>query len=114
MSHRRTRAPASSKGYIELDNQDDDDPRPSTNSNSPILPKPEPEGIDEATAGTFTTFDTNGLERHYRPIDAYEGAHRYDPDYTWNQGEERKVVRKVNMLFNALPNLSSNTDVRLD
>lgn len=62
---------------------------------SPILPKSEPEDIEGQTAGTFTAFDTSGLETHYKPIDAYEGAHRYDPEYTWNPADEKKVVRKV-------------------
>lgn len=42
------------------------------------------------------TFVTRGL-RHdaYRPVDTYEGLHRYDPDFQWEHEEERKVVRKV-------------------
>lgn len=43
-----------------------------------------------------TTFATKGLgQDHYRPIDSYEGIHRYDPDFDWEPEEERKVVRKV-------------------
>lgn len=42
------------------------------------------------------TFDTTGLKaRFYKPIDRYEGHHRYDPDFEWEPEEERKVVRKV-------------------
>jgi hypothetical protein len=42
------------------------------------------------------TFVTKGL-RHdaYRPVDTYEGLHRYDPEFEWEHEEERKVVRKV-------------------
>jgi hypothetical protein len=41
------------------------------------------------------TFDKAGLETHYRPIDSYEGLHRYDPSFDWEPEEERRVVRKV-------------------
>ncbi|KAF2090247.1 MFS general substrate transporter [Saccharata proteae CBS 121410] len=41
------------------------------------------------------TFATSGLDDYYRPIDSYEGIHRYDPDFTWEPAEEKKVVRKI-------------------
>lgn len=41
------------------------------------------------------TFDNVGLQKHYEPIDAYEGKHRYDPKATWTVEEEKKLVRKV-------------------
>lgn len=42
------------------------------------------------------TFDTAGLgPQLYKPIEKYEGKHRYDPDFEWEPEEERKVVRKV-------------------
>jgi hypothetical protein len=45
-----------------------------------------------------TTFATHGLRQdNYRPVDSYEGLHRYDPDFEWEPEEERKVVRKVRM-----------------
>lgn len=41
-------------------------------------------------------FSTHGLRQdNYRPVDTYEGIHRYDPDFEWDPEEERKVVRKV-------------------
>jgi hypothetical protein len=43
-----------------------------------------------------TTFATHGLRQdNYRPIDTYEGLHRYDPDFEWKPEEEKKLVRKV-------------------
>jgi hypothetical protein len=46
--------------------------------------------------GEGTTFITRGLRQdRYRPVDSYEGLHRYDPDLEWEPEEERKVVRKV-------------------
>ncbi|KAF2016904.1 phthalate transporter [Aaosphaeria arxii CBS 175.79] len=42
------------------------------------------------------TFAGKGLaEDHYRPIDSYEGIHRYDPKFDWEPEEERRVVRKI-------------------
>ena len=42
-----------------------------------------------------TTFETSGLEPYYKPIDKYEGRHRYDPDFEWEPEEEKRVVQKV-------------------
>ncbi|KAF2730010.1 MFS general substrate transporter [Polyplosphaeria fusca] len=41
------------------------------------------------------TFDTSGLESHYKPIAKYEGIHRYDPEFEWEPAEEKKVVRRI-------------------
>jgi hypothetical protein len=42
------------------------------------------------------TFAAHGLRQdNYRPIDTYEGLHRYDPDFEWKPEEEKKLVRKV-------------------
>ena len=41
------------------------------------------------------TFTSAGFEEHHRPIESYEGYHRYDPKFEWELEEERKVVRKV-------------------
>lgn len=43
--------------------------------------------------GTFVDTDINGAR--WRPLDSYEGAHRFDPDFEWDQAEERRLVRKV-------------------
>jgi hypothetical protein len=93
MSHRKAGGPATKAKYIELKDQEDD-PRRSINSNSPILPKTS-EDFDEQIPPT--TLDTDGLENYYKPIDGYEGAHRFDPEYTWDPIDERKVVRKVSI-----------------
>ena len=43
-----------------------------------------------------TTWAANGLKAvHYRPVDSYEGLHRYEPDFDWEPEEEKKVIRKV-------------------
>ena len=58
-------------------------------------------GVTEAvfTRTRGRTFETDSLESHYKPIDTYEGRHRYDPSFEWEPQEERKVVRKVSELF---------------
>lgn len=43
---------------------------------------------DSAFAGTEDP-------RYYRPIDAYEGLHRWDPYFDWTEQEEKRIVRKV-------------------
>ena len=40
-------------------------------------------------------FDNVSLEEYYKPIDSYEGRHRWDPEFVWEAKEERRVVRKV-------------------
>ncbi|USP81317.1 hypothetical protein yc1106_08591 [Curvularia clavata] len=43
-----------------------------------------------------STWAATGLKNsHYRPVDTYEGIHRYDPFFEWEPEEERKVVRKI-------------------
>ncbi|KAF2114546.1 phthalate transporter [Lophiotrema nucula] len=43
-----------------------------------------------------TTFASSGLDDDlYKPIEKYEGYHRYDPDFVWEPQEERRVVRKI-------------------
>lgn len=41
------------------------------------------------------TWDNDSLGDFYKPIDTYEGIHRYDPDFQWEAKEEKKLVRKV-------------------
>lgn len=40
-------------------------------------------------------FDNDSFQSYYKPIDSYEGRHRYDPDFEWEPKEEKKLVRKV-------------------
>jgi hypothetical protein len=98
MSHQRTGTASASKvRYYELKDKDDD-PRSSLDSNSPILPK-SPGEFDGEEDVPPATLDTDGLETFYRPVDGYEGAHRYDPAYTWDPKDEKAVVRKVVLAF---------------
>ncbi|OQE74633.1 hypothetical protein PENNAL_c0076G04527 [Penicillium nalgiovense] len=41
------------------------------------------------------TFEAGEGHHFYRPIDSYEGLHRWDPNFQWTEKEERKIVRKI-------------------
>ena len=43
------------------------------------------------------TFASGGETRYYKPIDTYEGRHRWDPEAEWTEGEEKRIIRKVIM-----------------
>ncbi|KAE8351332.1 major facilitator superfamily domain-containing protein [Aspergillus coremiiformis] len=42
-------------------------------------------------------FDTTEDPRYYKPIDEYEGIHRWDPDFEWEEQEEKKLIRKIDL-----------------
>ncbi|KAL4919518.1 major facilitator superfamily domain-containing protein [Aspergillus aurantiobrunneus] len=42
-----------------------------------------------------STFTATEDPRFYRPIDSYEGLHRWDPYFDWTEEEERRIVRKI-------------------
>ncbi|OJJ64969.1 hypothetical protein ASPSYDRAFT_84955 [Aspergillus sydowii CBS 593.65] len=44
-----------------------------------------------------STFNSTEDPRFYRPIDSYEGLHRWDPYFDWTEDEERKIVRKIDL-----------------
>lgn len=43
----------------------------------------------------FANDSDSSFEEFYKPIDSYEGAHRYDPKFEWEAQEEKKLVRKI-------------------
>lgn len=44
------------------------------------------------------TFESESLVSFYKPLESYEGYHRYDPDFEWTAKEEQRVVRRVCVL----------------
>ncbi|KAL5116237.1 hypothetical protein ACEQ8H_005902 [Pleosporales sp. CAS-2024a] len=80
-------------------------------SSAAISPAPKEIELKESASGSEThvqfrakgqregtTFSRQGLRQDvYRPVDSYEGLHRYDPDFEWEPAEERKVVRRVQL-----------------
>ena len=51
----------------------------------------------KASAGN-TFGDTDSLEEFYKPIDTFEGLHRYDPSFSWDPKDEKKLVRRVSLV----------------
>ncbi|KAL4801067.1 major facilitator superfamily domain-containing protein [Aspergillus venezuelensis] len=49
-----------------------------------------------------STFSATEDPRFYRPVDSYEGLHRWDPYFDWTEEEEQKIVRKIDLRFFAL------------
>jgi hypothetical protein len=43
-------------------------------------------------------WDSEEAKEIYKPIEGYEGAHRFDPSLTWTPEEEARLVRRVRML----------------
>lgn len=40
-------------------------------------------------------FEDKAAADIYRPIEGYEGAHRFHPEATWTEAEEKAIRRKV-------------------
>ncbi|RMY73939.1 hypothetical protein D0862_14209 [Hortaea werneckii] len=72
-------------------------------SQNPKLPKVEVKACARAAVAknpqlsevSHTTLDDGSLAAFYKPIDTYEGRHRYDPNFEWEPAEERRLVRKI-------------------
>jgi hypothetical protein len=52
-------------------------------------------------------WETEDAKEIYKPIEGYEGAHRFDPSFKWSPEEEKRLVRTVG-LSQALPALLIN------
>lgn len=86
MSFTNEKDSVKSSGSDNAKLQDDHKHFPSVAVDEPVL-----------IAGTVTSrpFDSDSLDSFRRPIDSYEGIHRYDPEFEWTAAEEKRVVRKV-------------------
>lgn len=51
-----------------------------------------------APRNTGPFVDASHDQPRWKPLDSYEGAHRFDPDFEWDAAEEKKLVRKVELL----------------
>lgn len=63
----------------------------------------EPSGDGKSASQSGGTFASSELDEFWRPVDNYEGLHRYDPKFDWEPTDERKVVRKVRLLDQNTP-----------
>ena len=48
-----------------------------------------------AKDGVVTDVAEPGIENYYKPIEEYEGRHRYDPKARWTEAEEKALIRRV-------------------
>lgn len=62
-----------------------------------------PDTKDKTNLTATAAFATIDDYRYHKPIDEYEGIHRWDPDFYWEDAEEKKLVRKVSQSSN--PNI---------
>lgn len=60
------------------------------------------ENVRRRVVGVDSTFDQSEDIRYYKPIETYEGLHRWDPEFEWDEKEEKKLVRKVSRTFLSL------------
>ncbi|KAE8306492.1 major facilitator superfamily domain-containing protein [Aspergillus transmontanensis] len=72
----------------------DDSKQVSAGSSSETLPAAAPKRVKDISEGAF---DTTEDPRYYKPIDDYEGIHRWDPDFEWGEQEEKKLIRKIDL-----------------
>lgn len=79
---------SSFSGFEKRDSSDDDPERR-------LLSSTEVEDDRAQALQPNQTFQTFGSPALYKPIEGYEGAHRYDPKFEWEPKEEKKLVRKV-------------------
>ena len=66
-------------------------------ADSPASTSPASSGAELLATSARGVFDASGVEQFYKPIDTYEGIHRYDPDFQWDAKEEKRVVRKLDL-----------------
>jgi hypothetical protein len=66
----------------------------------PTQTKVSNENGDRASSTLTTTrIGREHLSDALPPHESYEGLHRYDPGATWTEAEERRVVRKTDLLL---------------
>lgn len=52
---------------------------------------------DDGIAVDESVFSNAKARDIYKPIEKYEGRHRFDVNATWSDDEEKKLVRRVRM-----------------
>lgn len=83
--------------------------------NSPSIGSLEKDGFQDNSdvdsthhKGTFDTINNSSL---YKPIEQYEGMHRYDPKFQWEPKEEQRLVRKVVDFASCTPHLPTDSSL---
>jgi hypothetical protein len=81
-----------------------------TSSTSATSSKTELDVDDPAGHNVWTNEDSKEL---YKPIEGYEGAHRFDPSLTWTEEEEKRLVTQLDWRI-ALPACTMFFALQLD
>lgn len=50
---------------------------------------------EDLVKNTDNVFVAPEAQELYKPVEGFEGAHRFDPTATWSAEEEKKLVRRV-------------------
>ncbi|EPX75382.1 pantothenate transporter liz1 [Schizosaccharomyces octosporus yFS286] len=74
---------------------------------SPIPPRtlyslvfgPKVKFSNDAIATQYSVYDDPSVREAYYPIDTYENIHRFDTSFRWNWGEEKVLVRKMDLFI---------------
>jgi hypothetical protein len=80
---------------LESDTSSADSNHASDTKTFPLAMVEEPVIFDTAGKTRESAFDSESFESFYKPIESYEGYHRWDPSFQWEAKEEKKLVRKV-------------------
>ncbi|EPY53076.1 phthalate transporter [Schizosaccharomyces cryophilus OY26] len=54
---------------------------------------------NDAIATQYSVYDDPLARETYYPIDTYENKHRFDPGFRWTWGEEKRLVRKMDLFI---------------
>ncbi|THZ77675.1 retrograde regulation protein 2 [Aureobasidium pullulans] len=82
---------------VESDTSSNNSNHVSDSKAFPVALVDEPVIFDAAGKTRESAFDTDSFEHHYKPIEEYEGYHRWDPSFQWEAKEEKKLVRKIDL-----------------
>ncbi|PGH16708.1 hypothetical protein AJ79_01581 [Helicocarpus griseus UAMH5409] len=63
----------------------------------PIVRPFDADKLSNAVQGDSAAYATVDDVRFYKPIDEYEGIHRWDPHFEWEEKEEKRLVRKLDV-----------------
>jgi hypothetical protein len=55
----------------------------------------ETSSIDGVVKNINNVYEAPEATELYKPIEGFEGSHRFDPNATWTEAEEKTLVRKV-------------------
>ncbi|KAH8694072.1 putative transporter [Talaromyces proteolyticus] len=55
------------------------------------------EPVRNRVTGKDAAFEQSEDVRFYKPIDSYEGLHRWDPEFEWEEWEEKKLIRQIDL-----------------